>query len=38
MAELMRVLLGHEVELSEVVTAEKEVQDAQAVYRGLSGR
>ena len=36
MAEQMRDLLGHEVEASDVVTAEKQMQDFQALYRGLS--
>ena len=38
MAELMRELLGQVVAASNVVTAEKEMQDWQALYRGLMGR
>ena len=38
MAEQMRDLLGHEIDASDVVTAETAMQDWQALYRGLSGR
>ena len=38
MVEQMRDLLGHEIDASEVVTAEKQMQDWQALYRGLSGQ
>ena len=38
MTEQMRDLLGHEIDASDVVTAENGMQDWQALYRGLSGR
>ena len=38
MVEQMRDLLGHQIDASDVVTAEKEMQDWQALYRGLVGR
>ncbi len=38
MAEQMRDLLGQEIDPADVVTAEKEMQDWQALYRGLLGR
>ena len=31
----MQDLLGHEIDASDVATAEKEMQDWQALYRGL---
>lgn len=36
-AEQMRDVLGHEIDASDVVTAEKEMLDWQALYRGLAG-
>ena len=38
MAGQLRDVLGHEIDASDVVTAEKEMQDWQALYRGLLGR
>ena len=38
MAEQMRDLLGHEMEASDVATAEKQSADWRALYRGLVGR
>ena len=37
-AELMRGLVDQEIDASDLVTAEKEMQDWQELYRGLLGQ